>query len=151
MAVETLVMSGPLRRCRVRVLYGDTDAGGVVYYATYLRFFEAGRTEFMRELALPYSKVEEEGVIMPVTDCRIHYRAPARYDDLLEIETCLAVLKRASCTFHYRILRPGGGEEKEELLAFGATSHAAVNRQGRPVRLPESLLTPLTALGSDQK
>lgn len=135
MAGDEFALVPPVHRCACRVLYGDTDAGGVVYYANYLRFFEAGRTEFMRELALPYSELEKAGVIMPVADCRIRYKASARYDDLLLIETALTELKPVSCRFHYRISR----QEDGRLLALGYTINVAVDRQGKLSKLPVEL------------
>ncbi len=74
-------------RTKIRVLYGDTDAGGVVYNANYLRYFEFGRTEMMRERVCSYREIEELGFILPVTECWARYKAPAFYDDLLTVET----------------------------------------------------------------
>lgn len=141
MVAPVFSMTDPVGATRYRVLYGDTDAGGVVYYGAYLRFLEMGRTEYMREMALPYSLVEEQGILMPVTECHVCYRFSAKYDDLLRIETSLARLKKASCTFHYRILREG---DPGRLLVTGATTHAAVNDKGRPVPLPSVLVEQLS-------
>ena len=66
-----------------RVLYGDTDAGGVVYNANYLRFFELGRSDFMRTYVCSYREIEERGLILPVTESFARYKAPAFYDDLV--------------------------------------------------------------------
>lgn len=123
---------------KYRVIYGDTDAGGVVYNANYLRFFEMGRTELMRSRAIPYSAIEELGLILPVTESYIRYKAPARYDDLIEIATSLIEVKKFSCRFHYRVTRRI--EEKEQLLAKGFTVHACVNRQGKLEPFPTGIL-----------
>jgi len=133
--------------CTCRVLYGDTDAGGVVYYANYLRYFEQGRTEFMRDRLRSYRSLEEEGLILPVVESWCRYRAPARYDDLLRIETALAEVKRVSCRFLYRIVRDGDGQ----LLASGYTVHAPVARSGRLVKFPADLLAGLLAASLDQE
>ncbi len=125
--------------CHYRVLYGDTDAGGVVYYANYLRFFELGRTEFMRARVLSYHEVEEQGLILPVVECVCRYRKSARYDDLLRIESVLAEAGRASCRFLHRIFR----QEDGALLAFGGTRHAPVDGKGRVRRFPPDLLAAL--------
>jgi acyl-CoA thioester hydrolase len=123
----------------VRVIYGDTDQMGVVYYANYLRYFEAGRNEFLRRKGLRYREVEERlGVLLPVSEAAVSYRAPARYDDLLVIETCLDELRRVSARFCYRVLRG------EELLATGHTVHACVDAEGRIRRLPSELAAALS-------
>ena len=119
----------------LRVIYGDTDQMGVVYYANYLRFFEAGRNEFIRARGMRYRDFEaDHGLRLPVTEATVRYRAPARYDDLLTIETSLAELRRASARFEYRVLRG------EEVLATGATVHACVDLDGRVRRMPAALV-----------
>ena len=131
-----------VHRCECRVLYGDTDAGGVVYYANYLRYFEQGRTELMRAHVMPYSELEAQGIIMPVVECQARYKASARYDDLLLIETTVGAVKPISCRFEYRILRAAD----ERLLVQGFTVNAAVDRNGKLVRFPAELLAGLQAL-----
>ena len=123
-------------RASCRVLYGDTDAGGVVYYANYLRFFEFGRTEFMRDLVVPYAALQEQGMILPVVECHCRYKAPARYDDLLTVETSLTKVKSVSCRFDYRLIL----EEQAKLLAVGFTVHAMVDREGKLMCMPASLI-----------
>ena len=72
---------------RLRVIYGDTDQMGVVYYANYLRYFEAGRNEFIRAKGLRYRDFEERfGLRLPVAEAGVSYRQPARYDDLLRVD-----------------------------------------------------------------
>jgi len=139
MAEKSLEIGEPLLRHRVRVLYGDTDSGGVVYYANYLRYFEAARTEFMREHAFSYLSIAERGFLLPVVECHLRYKASARYDDLLAVETCLAEVRPLSCRFNYRIVREGDGR----LLVQGYTVHAAVNSEGRLVKLPAEVLAAL--------
>jgi acyl-CoA thioester hydrolase len=122
----------------IRVIYGDTDQMGVVYYANYLRFFEAGRNEFIRARGLRYRDFEARfGLRLPVAEAQVSYRAPARYDDLLTVETSLAEVKRASARFGYRIVRDG------EVLATGHTVHACVDLEGRIQRMPPDLLARL--------
>jgi acyl-CoA thioester hydrolase len=119
-------------RCEYRVIYGDTDQMGVVYYANYLRLFEFGRTEFLRAKGLSYTEFESrEKLMLPVTEAGVSYLQPARYDDLVGIEVSLVQLKRASARFHYAIRRG------EDLLATGFTVHACVDATGRIRRLPE--------------
>ena len=70
-----------------RVIYGDTDQMGVVYYANYLRWFESGRSEILRQIGLPDSTIESQGFDFPVVEVNCRYTQSARYDDLIKIET----------------------------------------------------------------
>jgi acyl-CoA thioester hydrolase len=125
----------------LRVIYGDTDQMGVVYYANYLRYFEAGRNEFIRAKGLRYRDFEEAWALrLPVTEASVRYQQPARYDDLLRLETSVEEVRRVSATFAYRLLRDDG-----QLLATGRTVHACVDLAGKLQRLPAELLTRLTA------
>lgn len=123
-------------RLDIRVYYEDTDLAGIVYYANYLRWFERGRCEFLRELGVPYGEIEARGIHFPVVDAHCHYARPARYDELVLIETKLHAVSRAALIFSYRILRSG-----EDLpLADGSTKHACVNGAGNLVRIPFDLV-----------
>ncbi|MCC7071081.1 MAG: YbgC/FadM family acyl-CoA thioesterase [Deltaproteobacteria bacterium] len=108
---------------------------GVVYYANYLAFFERGRCEYMRERAFDYGAFEQQGFILPVTEAALKYRQPARFDDLLVIETTMTAASRITASFGYRVLRDADGA----LLVEGSTSHACLTRAGRPVRWPASI------------
>ena len=126
-------------RTQIRVIYGDTDQMGVVYYANYLRFFEAGRNEFIRARGLRYRDFEVRfGLVLPVAEAGVKYVEAARYDDLVSVETTLAEVRRASARFTYRLLREG------DLLATGFTLHACVDPGGRIRRLPAELVRCLT-------
>ncbi|GAB4201742.1 MAG: thioesterase family protein [Sandaracinaceae bacterium] len=93
-------------RLRVRVLYGDTDKAQVVHHARYLDYLEAGGLEFLRHHGLNYRELESRtGLGMPVVEARLRYRAPARFDDLLDVETWVAACSRAKVVFESRILR----------------------------------------------
>lgn len=137
-------------RTTCRVLYGDTDAGGVVYNANYLRYFEQGRTEMMREWVCSYREIEALGILLPVTECYVRYKSPAFYDDLLTIETTIAELSKFTCTFTYRILRQDDGRPRPTLLAKGHTVHAAITREGKLTKLPEHIMATLQALLNGQ-
>lgn len=141
MAGPDLELYPPIHRYTCRVLYGDTDSGGVVYYANYLRYFEAGRTEYMRELVASYRELEEQGFILPVVECHVRYKASARYDDVLLVETSLAEVRPASCRFTYRISREDG-----KTLVLGSTTHAAVDRAGKLAKLPADMIARLRLL-----
>jgi len=139
-----LSMTEPVHSYSHRVLYGDTDAAGVVYYANYLRYFERGRTEYMRDLVrMTYREIEDLGLVLPVIECYSRYKAPAAYDDLLTTETSLAEVKNISCRFNYRIYRDAPAGTARTLLAKGYTVHASVNRDGKLTRLPQELLAKL--------
>jgi acyl-CoA thioester hydrolase len=137
-----LSMPDPVHKTTCRVLYGDTDAAGVVYYANFLRYFEKGRTEFMRDLVFAYRKIEDHGLVLPVIECYSRYKAPAAYDDLLIIETSLAELKNVTCRFNYRIYKDDSSHSLK-LLVKGYTVHASVNREGRLTRLPAHIFEKL--------
>jgi acyl-CoA thioester hydrolase len=121
---------------RLRVIYGDTDQMGVVYYANYFRYFEFARSEFFRAHGGSYRDLERSGLMLPVAEASAQYKAPARYDDLLVVRTTLSELRRASLVFTYELLREG---ETPALLCTGRTMHACVGRDGKPTRLPEAL------------
>jgi len=142
-------MTDPARQVynsQYRILYGDTDAGGVVYNANYLRFFELGRSDFMRAYVCSYREIEERGLILPVTECFARYKAPAFYDDLVSIETRASELTRYTCTFNYRVTRQDEGRPRPTLLVKGYTIHAAITRNGKLTRLPNDLQSKLQQL-----
>jgi len=122
-----------------RVIYGDTDQMGVVYYANYLRWFEKGRSEFLRQIGLPYSMIEHQGFHFPVIEVSCHYKQSARYDELVQIETELFECGRASFAFKYDIRRAIDGST----IATGMTKHACTNLSGRILRIPKVLLDAL--------
>lgn len=131
-------------RQEYRVRYGDTDAAGVVYNANYLRLFEIGRSEFMREHVCSYKEIEESGVYLPVTESFCRYKAPAHYDDVLIIESKITERTRLTCKFSHRILRMEG--EREKLLAKGYTIHAPVDKNGKLTALPELMASKIAAI-----
>ena len=124
-----------------RVIYGDTDQMGVVYYANYLSWFERGRSEFLRQIGLPYSTIEQQGFHFPVTEVNCRYANSARYDDVVRIETEITELGRASLSFVYRISRESNNDE----LATGSTKHACVDQAGKVTRIPAMLLDAVKA------
>ncbi len=118
---------------RVRAIYADTDAMGVVYHANYLKWFERGRVELLREMGIVYADFESGGYGIPVTKMGCHYLLPARYDDLVVIETEISAVGRASIRFDY-VIR----DEKEQLvLARGFTLHPFTNTEGKIIRVPK--------------
>jgi acyl-CoA thioester hydrolase len=117
-----------------RVIYGDVDSMRVAYYANYLRWFEIGRTELIRNLGLPYAEMEDMGYLLPVSEAYLKYAKSARYDEVILINTGVHFVKKVSMRFDYRILSQGN-----ELLVEGYTVHGCVDREGKIVRLPEVL------------
>jgi len=119
---------------RHRVLYGDTDQMGIVYYANYLRFFEGARGEWIRGLGMSYAEIEQRGIFLPVLEAQVLYLKPARYDDVLEIPMVVSHT-RVKVRFDYKVYRHGS----PEALILGHTVHACVGREGRPTRAPDWL------------
>ena len=126
----------PPHRIQIRPIYADLDAMDIVYYANYLRYFEQGRTELMRATGHPYSQVEADGFSFPVTEADIRYRNPARYDQLLYLDTWLAWMKKASLRFEYHLLRPEQ-DGSTTTLVTGFTVHGCVSHQGKVSALPK--------------
>jgi acyl-CoA thioester hydrolase len=123
-----------MNTAKLRVIYGDTDQMGVVYYANYFRYFEFARSELFRARGGSYVTMERDGFALPVVEASCHYKASARYDDLIAIDTRVE-LRRASMSFTYEIRRDG----EPQLLATGKTVHACI-KEGRPVRLPDGVI-----------
>ncbi len=116
-----------------RVIFGDTDQMGVVYYANYLRFFEAARAGYWRACGRSYKDLEGWGVAMPVVEAHARYHRPAYYEDLLAIEVEVTELRAASMRFAYLVRRD------DQLIASGFTRHAIIGASGKPRALPDEL------------
>jgi acyl-CoA thioester hydrolase len=119
----------------VRVRYADTDKMGVTYYSKYLEWFEVGRTELLREIGMPYSLMEKDGIALPVIEVYCRYHAAAVYDQLVRIVSAVKELPRATIRIQYQIYN-----ENEDLLVEGYTIHSFIGNGGRPVRPPKSFL-----------
>jgi acyl-CoA thioester hydrolase len=124
----------------VRVYYEDTDAGGVVYHAGYVRYFERSRTEWLRSLGCSQAQlVKEQSVVFTVVSLEIQYHKPARLDDLLQVVTRPLPAGGASLQFDQQLRRDG------ELLASGKVLVACVDAVSfKPRRLPASLRSRIT-------
>jgi acyl-CoA thioester hydrolase len=122
-----------ISEARVRVRYAETDQMGVVYHSNYLIWFEVGRVELIRQLGLDYKRLEEEyGCGITVVDVHVRYRAPARYDDELVVQTTLLAARGPVIRFGYKILR----EEDGVLLCEGETMHVVVGKDMKKRSLP---------------
>ncbi|MBT8137463.1 MAG: tol-pal system-associated acyl-CoA thioesterase [Gammaproteobacteria bacterium] len=119
----------------VRVYYEDTDAGGVVYYANYLRFLERARTEWLRAAGVDQARLrEEQGIIFVVADVQVEYLQPARLDDMLEVTVEIARSGRASLNFGQQVHRG------DATLCRATVRAGCVGADDfRPRRLPQSL------------
>ena len=125
----------------IRVIFGDTDQMGVVYYANYLRYFESARAAYWRDLGRSYKDLVEWGVALPVIEAHCNYKKSAFYEDLLVVETRVSELRGASLRFAYRVIRG------VDLIAEGHTRHAVVGPDGRPKALPDVLRDAIPPLG----
>ncbi|MDR2051197.1 MAG: acyl-CoA thioesterase [Deltaproteobacteria bacterium] len=116
-----------------RVSYGETDAMSVLYYAEYLHLFERSRNEYIRSNGITYKEVEAKGFFAPVRRAECRYRRPVRYDDQIWVRAAINRWGRASFNFVYEIYNL----DKSFVHADGSTEHALVNREGRPVPVPD--------------
>ncbi|MDR3112545.1 MAG: acyl-CoA thioesterase [Elusimicrobiota bacterium] len=115
----------------VRISYADTDQMGVVYYANYFMFFEKGRTEWLRSKGLEYKTFERNGFYFPVVFAECKCISPARYDDVIAVETKLTELFGASFVFSYEI------KIGDKIIALGKTKYPFVDNSLKPVWFPE--------------
>lgn len=124
----------------VRVYYEDTDAGGVVYYANYLRFMERARTEWLRTLGYEQDRmIREQGLLFAVRSVTVEYKKPARLNDLLQVAVMGIKLGRVTLTFEQRITRPGDREE-QEIITTGHVKVASLDAiTFRPKPIPQQL------------
>jgi len=130
-----------------RVIYGDTDTMGIVYYGNYLRWFEIGRNEFFRQAGIPYKSVEEQGVIMPVSEVQCKYISPCQYDDMLVIRTSIDIPFKAAIQVNYHIM----DEYEGKTHAIGFTRHACMNQQGKVIRPPLFVRNRLEQIAKDHE
>lgn len=131
-----------VNKTEYRVIYGDTDKMGIVYYANYLRLYEIGRSEYMRSLGFPYTQLEEMGIVCPAVSVRMDYHVSAYFDDLLTISTCLRELPRASMVFLQKTYKDDIllNEAEIKLCFLNNASH-------KPVRCPDVLMNHLKNIG----
>ena len=126
---------------RVRVRYADTDTMRVVYYANFFVWFESGWVELLRSRGIVYRDVEDMGIFIPVIEAQANYKAPARFDDELLIKTRLAKIGESSVRFENEVYKL----PSMELLCTGHTVHVAIDRDGKPIRVPDELRAKLSS------
>jgi acyl-CoA thioester hydrolase len=122
-----------------RVTYKETDQMGVVYYSNYLVWFEMVRTEYFRARGVVYKDLEDnEKIYLPVVEAQCSYKAPVRYDDMVEIKTKLSEIGKSRITFEYEIINNG------DVATTGYTKHVFINGSGKPIPVPEKVKKYLT-------
>jgi len=128
-------MSDTIFRYSQRVTYADCAPGNHVYYANYLLFLEAARGEFFRTIGITFLQLQNEGTVFPVVECRLRYKAPARYDEVIVVELWVTAAERVRLNFAYRILDAAGN-----LLVEAETQHVCTGLDEKAKRLPEELI-----------
>ena len=120
----------------VRVRYADTDQMGVVYYANYFVWLEIARTEFLRHLGVDYRSIEKEKELsLPVIEAYCKYKSPAKYDDVILIKTKVSQMKSSFLRFDYELFN----KENKELLVEAYTTHVFIDKDRKPVRMPQEI------------
>ena len=133
----------PARVCtsEFRVRYAETDQMGVVYHANYLVWCEVGRTDLIRDVGMPYARLEEQGVLLAVAEAGMRFHASAKYDERIRVETTVSDVRSRSVTFEYRIFNA----DTDARLVSAHTMLVALDREARPARLPAGLRAALEA------
>ena len=131
---------------KIRIYYEDTDCGGVVYYANYLKYCERARTEFLESRGIRMRQLIEEGIFFVVAEASLKYRSPGRYGDILRVETLVERAGPASITFRHDIARDETGEK----LVDATVRLGCVNPQMKPLRLRQDIMAAVSG-GTGQK
>lgn len=128
----------------IRVHYKDTDQMGVAHHANYVSWFEVGRTEWMRNAGIAYSRMESEGLLLPVVDMNVQYHKPAKYDDIIAVFTNITDVSAVRLRFNYEVRRMAESQSftntevaspHGELLTSGSTLHMWSNSAWKPARI----------------
>ena len=126
----------------VRIYYEDTDCGGVVYYANYLKYFERARTQYLEERELSVAGLMKEGTVFVVVHAEVDYRSPARYGETLVIETVVSEMTAASFTFSHVIRE----RESRRAVVEGSARLATVDGSGKVKRLDKAMIAALQSV-----
>ena len=122
------------RAISLKIYYSDTDAGGVVYYANYLVFFEKARTEWLKEMGLDVKELADKGVLFAISECSVRYKAPARLGDVVDVYLKLVKVRPVRLFFLY-VVKKG-----DVVLTEAETTMVCLNKEFKPVPIPDSLL-----------
>jgi acyl-CoA thioester hydrolase len=143
--MQSVGSHGGAAQARVRVRYAETDQMGVVYHANYLVWFEVGRVELMRQRGLDYKRLEiDEGCWIAVVEVTARYKAPARYDDELIVETRVTTVRGPVIRFAYKVIRAVDGL----LLCEGETVHVVLGKDMKRRAIPKKYADLLGAAAS---
>ncbi|MGH4140181.1 acyl-CoA thioesterase [Clostridium sp.] len=123
-----------INETKIKVRYVETDQMGIVHHSNYYAWFEVGRGEYITEIGMTYSEMEENNIMIPVVESACKYIEGARYEDILIIQTFIQVLNGAKVIFNYNVIR----EKDGKIIAKGATTHAFVNEKFRVVDLKKA-------------
>ena len=125
-----------IKETKLRVRYAETDRMGYAYYGNYATYFEVARVEALRALGISYKELEDDGVLLPVTEFNIKYKRPAFYDDELTIKVTIQQMPKIRFVFNYETYNSNG-----ELLNTAFTELVFVNKEtGRPMLIPNALI-----------
>lgn len=125
----------------IRIYYEDTDCGGVVYYANYLKYFERARTDYLERRGLSVARLLKEGTHFMVVHAEVNYRSPARYGETLEIDTAITESGKASLTFAHVVRE----RTSHRIIVEGSAKLVSVNLEGKIKRLDPALVEALQA------
>lgn len=142
-AIELQALMEHLRKRRdamdIRIYYEDTDCGGVVYYANYLKYFERARTQYLEDRGLSVAELMKAGRVFVVVHAEVDYRAPARYGDTLEIETIISDMNPAAITFSHVVRE----RQSRRVVVEGAARLAVTDGNGKVKRLDKQTVAAL--------
>lgn len=124
---------------REKVRFVETDMMGVAHHANYFRWFEMGRVEYLRQVGVSLHDLMADGIIFPITNADCQYRASAKFDDYILIETTMPEVSSVKMVFTYRVVREVDGV----LLATAKTQNVFTDNQGKIIRLPSRYVTKL--------
>jgi acyl-CoA thioester hydrolase len=119
-----------------RIYYGDTDAGGVIYYANYLKYFEKSWFEYLAARGLSLAQWQEKGIYFIINRVEVDFITSAQYGEMIQVQTDVAQVKGASFTFQHRVILKDNGK----LLAEGKNQMVCITKEGKPRRLPKEFL-----------
>ena len=127
----------------IKIYYEDTDCGGVVYYANYLKYFERARTDYLQERGLSVAQLQAEGTLFVVIHAELTYRSPARYGDVLTIQTTVSPTRKTGIIFSHVICH----RDDQRVIVEGSATLVTTNLQNKIQRLDPSLTQVILASG----
>jgi acyl-CoA thioester hydrolase len=132
---------------RLRARFAETDAMRIVHHTEYFVWFEVARTELLRSIGLPYTEIQRRGFNTPLVEAYASYKAPARYDDEVEVKIWAGRIGRSSLRLEYEVTKLPGGE----LLCVGHTVHVLIGGDGKPKKIPDDLKERLSPSSSTER